>query len=170
MSSEDKHNFGAPDTPSDFTVPQRDGDASEYGSAKGLEPVWVRLSLEYGENTPSMGEAQVVYSTVSGQLADSDAAVADSIVELIRKAQQMYATPNQVEDTERLDELAKSLENSELTFEKLSEMWADSDAVSDAHNSAADGAASPGGAEERTQPLQDTGEFTVGGSPDAFIR
>ena len=42
MSSEDKHNFGAPDTPSDFTVPQRDGDASEYGSAKGLEPVWVR--------------------------------------------------------------------------------------------------------------------------------
>ena len=161
MSSEDKHNFGAPDTPSDFTVPQRDGDASEYGSAKGLEPVWVRLSLEYGENTPSMGEAQVVYSTVSGQLADGDAAVADSIVELIRKAQQMYATPNQVEDTERLDELAKSLENSELTFEKLSEMWADSDAVSDAHNSAADGAASPGGAEERTQPLQDTGEFTV---------
>ena len=161
MSSEDKHNFGAPDTPSDFTVPQRDGDASEYGSAKGLEPVWVRLSLEYGENTPSMGEAQVVYSTVSGQLADGDAAVADSIVELIRKAQQMYATPNQVEDTERLDELAKSLENSELTFEKLSEMWADSDAVSDAHNGAADGAASPGGAEERTQPLQDTGEFTV---------
>lgn len=100
-----------------------------YTSARDradYEPLWVRLSLEYGENAPSVTGAQVVYSSVSqDEPSPGEKAVADSIVELIRKAQQMHTEMSREEDTERVDELAATLENDELTFEKLSEMWAE---------------------------------------------
>lgn len=138
------------DAPNRDTVGEAasDGTASEPGSAPdpsfegrdeqlpglpGCVPLWVRLALDYGENSADV-TGDLVYSSESDDPAVDD--VTATLLRLIREARSMRGTDRDSaadprEDRTRVDRIAVDLENEEWTVDKLSGLWDSAPAPSD---------------------------------------
>lgn len=138
------------DAPNRDTVGEAasDGTASDPGSAPdpsfegrdeqlpglpGCVPLWVRLALDYGENSADV-TGDLVYSSESDDPAVDD--VTATLLRLIREARSMRGTDRDSaadprEDRTRVDRIAVDLENEEWTVDKLSGLWDSAPAPSD---------------------------------------
>jgi len=77
------------ETANPWTYTKPEASASQNGPIPDY--LWVRLSLEYGENTPDIAGSKVVYSSDSSDDADPETAdVASAIIDLIRRAKQLH--------------------------------------------------------------------------------
>lgn len=103
----------------------------------GYIPLWVRLALDYGENSADV-TGDLVYSSESDEPAVDD--VTATLLRLIREARSMHGTDwdsaaDSWQDRSRVDRIAADLESEEWTVDKLSGLWDSAPAPSDPDDS-----------------------------------
>ena len=142
-----------------------DGTASDPGSAPepsfegrdeylpglpGYVPLWVRLALDYGENSADV-TGDLVYSSESDEPAVDD--VTATLLRLIREARSMRGSDRDSaadswQDRSRVDRIAADLESEEWTVDKLSGLWDSAPAPSDPDDSVSPERSGEGGETE----------------------
>lgn len=120
--------------------PSFDGHDEQLPGLPGYVPLWVRLALDYGENSADV-TGDLVYSSESDEPAVDD--VAATLLRLIREARSMRgidrdSAADSWQDRSRVDRIAADLESEEWTVDKLSGLW--------------DGAPAPAGTGESDSP------------------
>ena len=99
----------------------------------GYIPLWVRLALDYGENSADV-TGDLVYSSESDEPAVDD--VTATLLRLIREARSMRdSAADSWQDRSRVDRIAADLESEEWTVDKLSGLWDSAPAPSDPDDS-----------------------------------
>lgn len=113
--------------------PSFDGHDEQLPGLPGYIPLWVRLALDYGENSADV-TGDLVYSSESDEPAVDD--VTATLLRLIREARSMRGTDRDSaadswQDRSRVDRIAADLESEEWTVDKLSGLWDSAPAPSD---------------------------------------
>lgn len=113
--------------------PSFEGRDEQLPGLPGYVPLWVRLALDYGENSADV-TGDLVYSSESDDPAVDD--VTATLLRLIREARSMRGTDRDSAadpraDRTRVDRIAVDLENEEWTVDKLSGLWDSAPAPSD---------------------------------------
>ena len=117
--------------------PSFDGHDEQLPGLPGYIPLWVRLALDYGENSADV-TGDLVYSSESDEPAVDD--VTATLLRLIREAHSMRGTDRDSaadswQDRSRVDRIAADLESEEWTVDKLSGLWDSAPAPSDPDDS-----------------------------------
>lgn len=130
--------------------PSFDGHDEQLPGLPGYVPLWVRLALDYGENSADV-TGDLVYSSESDEPAVDD--VTATLLRLIREARSMRGTDRDSaadsatdswQDRSRVDRIAADLKSEEWTVDKLSGLW--------------DGAPAPSDPDESMSPERPKGE------------
>ena len=113
--------------------PSFDDHDEQLPGLPGYIPLWVRLALDYGENSADV-TGDLVYSSESDEPAVDD--VTATLLRLIREARSMHGTDRDSaadswQDRSRVDRIAADLESEEWTVDKLSGLWDNAPAPSD---------------------------------------
>ena len=132
--------------------PSFDGHDEQLPGLPGYVPLWVRLALDYGENSADV-TGDLVYSSESDEPAVDD--VTATLLRLIREARSMHGTnrdsaADSWQDRSRVDRIAADLESEEWTVDKLSGLWDSAPAPSDPDESLNPERSGEGG---ETEPL-----------------
>ena len=132
--------------------PSFDGLDEQLPGLPGYVPLWVRLALDYGENSADV-TGDLVYSSESDEPAVDD--VTATLLRLIREARSMRGTDRDSaadswQDRSRVDRIAADLESEEWTVDKLSGLWDNAPAPSDPDESLNPERSGEGG---ETEPL-----------------
>ena len=143
-SDETESEFGA------VLEPSFDGRDEQLPGLPGYVPLWVRLALDYGENSADV-TGDLVYSSESDEPAVDD--VTATLLRLIREARSMRgidrdSAADSWQDRSRVDRIAADLENEEWTVDKLSGLWDNAPAPSDPDDSVSPGRSGEGGETE----------------------
>ena len=130
--------------------PSFDGHGEQLPGLPGYIPLWVRLALDYGENSADV-TGDLVYSSESDEPAVDD--VTATLLRLIREARSMHGTnrdsaADSWQDRSRVDRIAADLESEEWTVDKLSGLWDSAPAPSDPDESVNPGRSGEGGETE----------------------
>lgn len=130
--------------------PSFDGRDEQLPGLPGYVPLWVRLALDYGENSADV-TGDLVYSSESDEPAVDD--VTATLLRLIREARSMRGTDRDSaadswQDRSRVDRIAADLESEEWTVDKLSGLWDSAPAPSDPDDSVSPGRSGEGGETE----------------------
>lgn len=130
--------------------PSFDGHDEQLPGLPGYVPLWVRLALDYGENSADV-TGDLVYSSESDEPAVDD--VTATLLRLIREARSMRGTDRDSaadswQDRSRVDRIAADLESEEWTVDKLSGLWDSAPAPSDPDESVNPGSSGEGGETE----------------------
>lgn len=130
--------------------PSFDGHDEQLPGLPGYVPLWVRLALDYGENSADV-TGDLVYSSESDEPAVDD--VTATLLRLIREARSMHGTDRDSaadswQDRSRVDRIAADLESEEWTVDKLSGLWDSAPAPSDPDESVNPGRSGEGGETE----------------------
>lgn len=130
--------------------PSFDGHDEQLPGLPGYVPLWVRLALDYGENSADV-TGDLVYSSESDEPAVDD--VTATLLRLIREARSMHGTDRDSaadsrQDRSRVDRIAADLESEEWTVDKLSGLWDSAPAPSDPDESVSPGRSGEGGETE----------------------
>lgn len=144
VSDETESEFGA------VLEPSFDGHDEQLPGLPGYVPLWVRLALDYGENSADV-TGDLVYSSESDEPAVDD--VTATLLRLIREARSMRGTDRDSaadswQDRSRVDRIAADLESEEWTVDKLSGLWDSAPAPSDPDDSVSPGRSGEGGETE----------------------
>ena len=142
--------------------PSFDGRDEQLPGLPGYVPLWVRLALDYGENSADV-TGDLVYSSESDEPAVDD--VAATLLRLIREARSMRgidrdSAADSWQDRSRVDRIAADLESEEWTVDKLSGLWDSAPAPSDPDDSVSpersgeDGETEPRGEEPSDRNLE----------------
>ena len=142
--------------------PSFDGHDEQLPGLPGYVPLWVRLALDYGENSADV-TGDLVYSSESDEPAVDD--VTATLLRLIREARSMHGTDRDSaadswQDRSRVDRIAADLESEEWTVDKLSGLWDSAPAPSDPDESVSpersgeDGETEPWGEEPSDRNLE----------------
>ena len=142
--------------------PSFDGHDEQLPGLPGYVPLWVRLALDYGENSADV-TGDLVYSSESDVPAVDD--VSATLLRLIREARSMRGTDRDSaadswQDRSRVDRIAADLESEEWTVDKLSGLWDSAPAPSDPDESVSpersgeDGETEPRGEEPSDRNLE----------------
>ena len=134
-----------------------DGHGEQLPGLPGYIPLWVRLALDYGENSADV-TGDLVYSSESDEPAVDD--VTATLLRLIREARSMRGTDRDSaadswQDRSRVDRIAADLESEEWTVDKLSGLWDSAPAPSDPDESVSPERSGEGG---ETEPRGEGGE------------
>ena len=136
--------------------PSFDDHDEQLPGLPGYVPLWVRLALDYGENSADV-TGDLVYSSESDEPAVDD--VTATLLRLIREARTMRGTDRDSaadsaadswQDRNRVDRIAADLESEEWTVDKLSGLWDNAPAPSDPDESLNPERSGEGG---ETEPL-----------------
>lgn len=130
--------------------PSFDGHDEQLPGLPGYVPLWVRLALDYGENSADV-TGDLVYSSESDEPAVDD--VTATLLRLIREARSMHGTDrdsaaDSLQDRSRVDRIAADLESEEWTVDKLSGLWDSAPAPSDPDDSVSPERSGEGGETE----------------------
>lgn len=130
--------------------PSFDGHDEQLPGLPGYIPLWVRLALDYGENSADV-TGDLVYSSESDEPAVDD--VTATLLRLIREAHSMRGTDRDSaadswQDRSRVDRIAADLESEEWTVDKLSGLWDSAPAPSDPDDSVSPERSGEGGETE----------------------
>ena len=130
--------------------PSFDDHDEQLPGLPGYIPLWVRLALDYGENSADV-TGDLVYSSESDEPAVDD--VTATLLRLIREARSMHGTDRDSaadswQDRSRVDHIAADLESEEWTVDKLSGLWDSAPAPSDPDDSVSPGRSGEGGETE----------------------
>ena len=130
--------------------PSFDGHGEQLPGLPGYVPLWVRLALDYGENSADV-TGDLVYSSESDEPAVDD--VTATLLRLIREARSMHGTnrdsaADSWQDRSRVDRIAADLESEEWTVDKLSGLWDSAPAPSDPDESVSPERSGEGGETE----------------------
>ena len=130
--------------------PLFDGHDEQLPGLPGYIPLWVRLALDYGENSADV-TGDLVYSSESDEPAVDD--VTATLLRLIREARSMRGTDRDSaadswQDRSRVDRIAADLESEEWTVDKLSGLWDSAPAPSDPDESVSPERSGEGGETE----------------------
>lgn len=130
--------------------PSFDGHDEQLPGLPGYVPLWVRLALDYGENSADV-TGDLVYSSESDEPAVDD--VTATLLRLIREARSMHGTDRDSaadswQDRSRVDRIAADLESEEWTVDKLSGLWDSAPAPSDPDESVSPERSGEGGETE----------------------
>lgn len=130
--------------------PSFDGHGEQLPGLPGYIPLWVRLALDYGENSADV-TGDLVYSSESDEPAVDD--VTATLLRLIREARSMRgidrdSAADSWQDRSRVDRIAADLESEEWTVDKLSGLWDSAPAPSDPDDSVSPGRSGEGGETE----------------------
>ena len=130
--------------------PSFDGHDEQLPGLPGYVPLWVRLALDYGENSADV-TGDLVYSSESDEPAVDD--VAATLLRLIREARSMRgidrdSAADSWQDRSRVDRIAADLESEEWTVDKLSGLWDSAPAPSDPDESVSPERSGEGGETE----------------------
>lgn len=130
--------------------PSFDGHDEQLPGLPGYIPLWVRLALDYGENSADV-TGDLVYSSESDEPAVDD--VTATLLRLIREAHSMRGTDRDSaadswQGRSRVDRIAADLESEEWTVDKLSGLWDSAPAPSDPDESVSPGRSGEGGETE----------------------
>lgn len=130
--------------------PSFDGRDEQLPGLPGYVPLWVRLALDYGENSADV-TGDLVYSSESDEPAVDD--VTATLLRLIREARSMRgidrdSAADSWQDRSRVDRIAADLESEEWTVDKLSGLWDSAPAPSDPDDSVSPGRSGEGGETE----------------------
>lgn len=130
--------------------PSFDDHDEQLPGLPGYIPLWVRLALDYGENSADV-TGDLVYSSESDEPAVDD--VTATLLRLIREARSMRGTDRDSaadswQDRSRVDRIAADLENEEWTVDKLSGLWDSAPAPSDPDDSVSPERSGEGGETE----------------------
>ena len=130
--------------------PSFDGHGEQLPGLPGYIPLWVRLALDYGENSADV-TGDLVYSSESDEPAVDD--VTATLLRLIREARSMHGTnrdsaADSWQDRSRVDRIAADLESEEWTVDKLSGLWDSAPAPSDPDESVSPERSGEGGETE----------------------
>ena len=130
--------------------PLFDGHDEQLPGLPGYVPLWVRLALDYGENSADV-TGDLVYSSESDEPAVDD--VTATLLRLIREARSMRGTDRDSaadswQDRSRVDRIAADLESEEWTVDKLSGLWDSAPAPSDPDESVSPERSGEGGETE----------------------
>lgn len=130
--------------------PSFDGYDEQLPGLPGYIPLWVRLALDYGENSADV-TGDLVYSSESDEPAVDD--VTATLLRLIREARSMRGTDRDSaadswQDRSRVDRIAADLESEEWTVDKLSGLWDSAPAPSDPDESVSPERSGEGGETE----------------------
>ena len=130
--------------------PSFDGLDEQLPGLPGYVPLWVRLALDYGENSADV-TGDLVYSSESDEPAVDD--VTATLLRLIREARSMRGSDRDSaadswQDRSRVDRIAADLESEEWTVDKLSGLWDSAPAPSDPDDSVSPGRSGEGGETE----------------------
>ena len=142
--------------------PSFDGHDEQLPGLPGYVPLWVRLALDYGENSADV-TGDLVYSSESDEPAVDD--VTATLLRLIREARSMRgidrdSAADSWQDRSRVDRIAADLESEEWTVDKLSGLWDSAPAPSDPDESVSpersgeDGETEPRGEEPSDRNLE----------------
>ena len=142
--------------------PSFDGHDEQLPGLPGYVPLWVRLALDYGENSADV-TGDLVYSSESDEPAVDD--VTATLLRLIREARSMRgidrdSAADSWQDRSRVDRIAADLESEEWTVDKLSGLWDSAPAPSDPDDSVSpersgeDGETEPRGEEPSDRNLE----------------
>lgn len=117
--------------------PSFDGHDEQLPGLPGYVPLWVRLALDYGENSADV-TGDLVYSSESDEPAVDN--VTATLLRLIREARSMRgidrdSAADSWQDRSRVDRIAADLESEEWTVDKLSGLWDSAPAPSDPDDS-----------------------------------
>lgn len=113
--------------------PSFDDHDEQLPGLPGYIPLWVRLALDYGENSADV-TGDLVYSSESDEPAVDD--VTATLLRLIREARSMRdSAADSWQDRSRVDRIAADLESEEWTVDKLSGLWDSAPAPSDPDDS-----------------------------------
>lgn len=132
--------------------PSFDDHDEQLPGLPGYVPLWVRLALDYGENSADV-TGDLVYSSESDEPAVDD--VTATLLRLIREARSMRGSDRDSaadswQDRSRVDRIAADLESEEWTVDKLSGLWDNAPAPSDPDESLNPERSGEGG---ETEPL-----------------
>lgn len=130
--------------------PSFDDHDEQLPGLPGYVPLWVRLALDYGENSADV-TGDLVYSSESDEPAVDD--VTATLLRLIREARSMHGTDRDSaadswQDRSRVDRIAADLESEEWTVDKLSGLWDSAPAPSDPDDSVSPERSGEGGETE----------------------
>lgn len=130
--------------------PSFDGHGEQLPGLPGYIPLWVRLALDYGENSADV-TGDLVYSSESDEPAVDD--VTATLLRLIREARSMRGSDRDSavdswQDRSRVDRIAADLESEEWTVDKLSGLWDSAPAPSDPDESVSPERSGEGGETE----------------------
>lgn len=126
--------------------PSFDDHDEQLPGLPGYIPLWVRLALDYGENSADV-TGDLVYSSESDEPAVDD--VTATLLRLIREARSMRdSAADSWQDRSRVDRIAADLESEEWTVDKLSGLWDSAPAPSDPDDSVSPGRSGEGGETE----------------------
>ena len=130
--------------------PSFDGLDEQLPGLPGYVPLWVRLALDYGENSADV-TGDLVYSSESDEPAVDD--VTATLLRLIREARSMRGSDRDSavdswQDRSRVDRIAADLESEEWTVDKLSGLWDSAPAPSDPDESVSPERSGEGGETE----------------------
>ena len=130
--------------------PSFDDHDEQLPGLPGYVPLWVRLALDYGENSADV-TGDLVYSSESDEPAVDD--VTATLLRLIREARSMRGTgrdsaADSWQDRSRVDRIAADLESEEWTVDKLSGLWDSAPAPSDPDESVSPERSGEGGETE----------------------
>ena len=130
--------------------PSFDDHDEQLPGLPGYIPLWVRLALDYGENSADV-TGDLVYSSESDEPAVDD--VTATLLRLIREARSMHGTDRDSaadswQDRSRVDRIAADLESEEWTVDKLSGLWDSAPAPSDPDESVSPERSGEGGETE----------------------
>lgn len=130
--------------------PSFDDHDEQLPGLPGYIPLWVRLALDYGENSADV-TGDLVYSSESDEPAVDD--VTATLLRLIREARSMRGSDRDSaadswQDRSRVDRIAADLESEEWTVDKLSGLWDSAPAPSDPDDSVSPGRSGEGGETE----------------------
>lgn len=130
--------------------PSFDDHDEQLPGLPGYIPLWVRLALDYGENSADV-TGDLVYSSESDEPAVDD--VTATLLRLIREARSMRGTDRDSaadswQDRSRVDRIAADLESEEWTVDKLSGLWDSAPAPSDPDESVSPERSGEGGETE----------------------
>lgn len=132
--------------------PSFDDHDEQLPGLPGYIPLWVRLALDYGENSADV-TGDLVYSSESDEPAVDD--VTATLLRLIREARSMRGSDRDSaadswQDRSRVDRIAADLESEEWTVDKLSGLWDSAPAPSDPDESMSP--ERPKGEDSETEP------------------
>ena len=126
--------------------PSFDDHDEQLPGLPGYIPLWVRLALDYGENSADV-TGDLVYSSESDEPAVDD--VTATLLRLIREARSMRdSAADSWQDRSRVDRIAADLESEEWTVDKLSGLWDSAPAPSDPDESVSPERSGEGGETE----------------------
>ena len=130
--------------------PSFDDHDEQLPGLPGYIPLWMRLALDYGENSADV-TGDLVYSSESDEPAVDD--VTATLLRLIREARSMHGTDRDSaadswQDRSRVDRIAADLESEEWTVDKLSGLWDSAPAPSDPDDSVSPERSGEGGETE----------------------